>query len=259
MSIKFQNAQRKHTSLLASAEKQALIKLAAKMPAWVNSDHLTVLGLLSLLAAGLGYWWARTNNLGLVVVNIGLALNWFGDSLDGTLARVRDQQRPRYGFYVDHIVDCFGALFLLSGLALSGFMSAPVAIALLICFLLLAIDSYLATYTLGRFELSHWNMGPTELRILLFIGNIALFWRPKVDFFGHSYPLFDFGGIIGIAGMSLMVLVSVIRHTVELYRLETTSKPSHRTTARDCSHTPETQPPDSPAPSAARPVLPVHP
>ena len=260
MPKEFQNAQRKHTSLLAAAEKRALIKLAARMPAWVTSDHLTALGLLSLLAAGLGYWWAQTNSLGLVIVNLGLALNWFGDSLDGTLARVRDRQRPRYGFYVDHVVDCFGALFLLGGLALSGFMSAPIAIALLVCFLFLAIDSYLATYTLGRFELSHWRMGPTELRILLAIGNIALLWGPKVGFFGHSYPLFDFGGAIGIAGMSLMVLISVCRHTVELYRLETASaRPSNRATARDCSNTPETLRPDSPAPGAARPVLPAHP
>ncbi len=221
MAAEFQSPQRKQTSLLAPLEKRALLWLAERMPAWVNSDHLTALGLVSLLAAGLGYWWARTNDLGLAVVIVCLALNWFGDSLDGTLARVRNQQRPRYGFYVDHVVDCFGALFLLGGLALSGFMSPAVAIGLLIAFLFLAVDSYLATYTLGTFELSHWKLGPTELRILLAMGNVALFWRPVVTVFGRDYPLFEFGGTIGIAAMALMVIVSVIRHTLELHRQET--------------------------------------
>jgi phosphatidylglycerophosphate synthase len=207
--------------VLSAAEKRLLNWLAARMPAAVNPDHLTALGLLSLAASGAGYWWARSNPLGLAAAILGLALNWFGDSLDGTLARVRNRQRPRYGFYVDHVVDCFGALFLLGGLALSGFMSAPVAAGLLIGFLFLAIDSYLTTYTLGRFELSHWKMGPTELRILLAAGTVALYWKPRVAFLGRSYSLFDFGGAIGVAVMTLMTLVSVARHGRELFRLET--------------------------------------
>ena len=111
----FKDATRAQLSLLAPLEKRALLWLAARMPAAVNSDHLTLLGFVSLIGAGLSYWYARTNPLGLVFVIAFLITNWFGDSLDGTLARYRQRLRPRYGFYVDHMVDAFGALFLLGG------------------------------------------------------------------------------------------------------------------------------------------------
>src|SRR5689334_5809362 len=97
----FRSAPRAHTSMLASAEKRLLIRIAGRLPAWVNSDHLTVLGFVSLIATGVMYWHARTNPAAMILAIACLALNWFGDSLDGTLARVRNQQRPRYGFYVD--------------------------------------------------------------------------------------------------------------------------------------------------------------
>src|SRR5262244_1976598 len=125
---KFKDAERKQLSMLASAEKKTLIWLAHRMPAWVNSDHLTLLGFVAMFAAGLCYWAASFDRRALVAVIVALAINWFGDSLDGTLARVRNRQRPRYGFYVDHVVDALGALFLLGGLALSGFMSERIAL-----------------------------------------------------------------------------------------------------------------------------------
>ncbi len=137
-----------------------------------------------------------------VAVIVFLALNWLGDSLDGTLARVRQTLRPRYGFYVDHMVDSFGALALMGGLALSGCMHPGLAIALLIMFLMLSIQSYLATHALGEFRISFWRFGPTELRILLAVGNLALFWRPRVHLLGASFRLFDVGGAIGLAGMT---------------------------------------------------------
>jgi len=207
-------------SLLAPLEKKCLIWMAHHAPRWINSDHLTVLGLLSLAGAGLSYWYARRNSAGLLLVIACLVLNWLGDSLDGTLARVRNQQRPRYGFYVDHVVDAFGTFFLLGGLALSGYMSERIAIGLLIAYFMLTIEVYLATYTLGTFHLSFWKFSPTELRILLMIGNIALFYRPVVRLFGDSYLLFDVGGAIGIVGMGLMLLTSVAKHTAALYRAE---------------------------------------
>jgi archaetidylinositol phosphate synthase len=125
-----------------------------------------------------------------LLVILFLALNWLGDSLDGTLARVRNRQRPRYGFYVDHIVDAFGTLFLLSGLALSGYMSKSIAAALLTAYLMLSIEVYLATYTIGTFHLSFWKFSPTELRILLAIGNIALLYCPIVQIAGSTYRLY---------------------------------------------------------------------
>src|SRR5580765_5093927 len=132
----FQEAERAQLSILASVEKRCLIWMAQRAPKWLNSDHLTGLGLLALMAAGACYWYGRWNRAALLAVIVCLAVNWFGDSLDGTLARVRNKQRPRYGFYVDHVVDCLGALFLLGGLALSTFMSPGIALGLLIVYLL---------------------------------------------------------------------------------------------------------------------------
>jgi phosphatidylglycerophosphate synthase len=190
------------------------------MPARVNSDHLTSLALLAMLGAGLSYWLASVTPLGLLLVVVCLALNWFGDSLDGTLARVRNHQRPRYGYYVDHIVDGFGALFLLGGLALSGYMHPFIALGLLLAYYLLSIDSYLAAHTVGQFKITHFYMGPTELRILLAIGNLMLLVHPNATILGQTYRLFDVGGAVAIAGLFVTLLVSVVRNTRTLYRAE---------------------------------------
>ncbi len=209
-------------SFLAPFEKRCLLWLAERAPGWMNSDHLTALGLAALLGAGLSYWYSRWNSAGLLAVIACLAVNWAGDSLDGTLARVRNKQRPRYGFYVDHIVDSLGALFLLGGLSLSTFMSPAIAWGLLIVYLLLSCEVYLATYTIGKFQISYGKFSPTELRILLAIGNIALFLKPRagLTILGERYLMFDIGGAIGIAGMALILAVSIINHTRALYRAE---------------------------------------
>src|SRR5882672_2107466 len=194
----FRDAARKQTSILAPLERAALQGLARRMPARVNSDHLSLLGPVGMLGAGACYAASKHNPLMLHLVNVFIFLNWFGDSLDGTVARYRDRQRPRYGFYVDHIIDAFGALFLILGLALSGYMSERVAAALLIVFLMLAINSYLAAYALGVFKISQWKMGPTEMRLLLMLGNIFLIYRPHTRIRGHVYLLYDVGGIVSI-------------------------------------------------------------
>jgi phosphatidylglycerophosphate synthase len=217
---KFQEAERKQLSMLAVVEKKVLVWMARRMPAWVNSDHLTVLGFLSMIAAGLLYWAASRDRRALIGVILALAVNWFGDSLDGTLARVRNRLRPRYGFYVDHITDAIGTLFLLGGLALSSYITPFIALGLLIAYFLLSIEVYLTTYTIGAFHLSFWSFGPTELRMLLCIGNIALFYRPIVHLFGREFLLFDVGGAAGIVGMGLMLVWSSLRHTRALYNAE---------------------------------------
>jgi phosphatidylglycerophosphate synthase len=205
---------------VAAHEKRALLWLASRTPQWIGSDHLTGLGLAAQIGAGTCYALAACNRYALLGVIACLALNWLGDSLDGTLARVRQQLRPRYGFYVDHMVDSFGALALMGGLALSGYMHPWIAIALLIAFLMLSIQSYLATHALGEFRLSFWRFGPTELRILLAVGNLALLWKPRVHFLGAHYKLFDVGGAIGLAGMALMVFFFTAQNTLRLYREE---------------------------------------
>ena len=216
----FREARRIQESFLAAAEKRALLWLAQRTPSAINSDHLTVLGLLAMAGAGAGYYWSATNRLGLVVVILCLAVNWLGDSLDGTLARFRNCPRPRYGFYVDHMVDAFSAFFLLGGLALSGYMSPWIALGLLIAYLMLSIEVYLASYTLADFRISHFKMGPTELRLLLCVGNVALFRKPMSHIAGHVFRLFDIGGVIGISGMLLILLLSTARNAVRLYRQE---------------------------------------
>ncbi len=213
-------ATRLQQSFVAAAEKRALIWLAEHTPRWINSDHLTILGFAAQCLAGVCYALARRNRYMLVLGIAFLALNWLGDSLDGTLARVRNCQRPRYGFYVDHIADTFAAFFLMGGLALSGYIHPAIAFGMLVAFLMLSIEAYLATYTLGQFQLSYWKFGPTEIRLLLAAGNLALLRWPTVKVSGKQLLLLDVGGVIGIAGMALMLVVSAIQHTRTLYREE---------------------------------------
>ncbi len=214
----FQDAKRVHGSLTAGAEKRALVWMAERTPLWIGPDILTLLGFIGQVMAGVSYALARYHRYWLVVGIGFLALNWLGDSLDGTLARVRQQPRPRYGFYVDHMIDSFGAVCMMGGLALSGYMHPPVAIGLLIAFLLLSIQSYLATYTMGEFHLSFWKFGPTELRILLAAGNLALLKWPVV--LQHRYRLFDIGGAIGLIGMTAMLIFITARNIYRLYQEE---------------------------------------
>jgi archaetidylinositol phosphate synthase len=217
---RFPEMRRVQESWLAAIEKRALLWLAVRMPESIGPDHLTILGLAAQVGAGVCYALAARDRYALFGVIVCLALNWLGDSLDGTLARVRQRLRPRYGFYVDHMVDSFGALALMGGLALSGYMHPWIAIGLLIAFLTLSIQSYLATNALGEFQLSFWRFSPTELRILLAIGSLALFWKPVVHLFGRSFRLFDVGGAIGLTGMSLMLIAFTLQNTLRLYREE---------------------------------------
>jgi archaetidylinositol phosphate synthase len=220
MTRNFHDARREQTSILAPLERTALRAMARRMPRWVNSDHLSLLGLVAMFLAGVCYALSGRNPLMLHLVNLFIFLNWFGDSLDGTLARYRDRQRPRYGFYVDHIIDTFGALFFIFGLALSGFMSERVAAALLIVFLMLAINSYLAAYALGIFKISQWKLGPTEMRLVLIIGNLYLLHSSHTRLFGRRFLLFDVGGVVSIIAMATMLVFSSIKNTHALYQLE---------------------------------------
>ena len=218
----FTTAPRDNSSLVAALEHQALAWMAARLPSRVNSDHLTALGFLALLAAGAAYAAASLYpKTGLTVAIACLVLNWFGDSLDGTLARVRHQQRPRYGFYVDHILDSIGTVVLFAGIACSGLMSFPVAAILLVAYLLVSIEVFLATYTVGRFQLSFGGFGPTELRLLLITGNLFAMHRADATLFSHTWRLFDIGAVFGIAGLLAVLVISAARHTALLYREET--------------------------------------
>jgi archaetidylinositol phosphate synthase len=213
--------KRVHESLTAAAEKKALVWMAARAPMWVNSDHLTLLGLVSMIAAGVAYWAGRFDPRWLWLASICIALNWLGDSLDGTLARVRDQQRPRYGFYVDHVVDAVATLALFTGLAAGGTMSWTWAAAVLTAYYLLFIEVGLATHVLGEFHISAGLFGPTELRLLLIAGNAKAVFASHVHLFGHSFLLYDVGGVCAVVGMLSIFVARTLKNTMTLYRLET--------------------------------------
>jgi phosphatidylglycerophosphate synthase len=220
MSVAYQDPTRQLTSLLAPVEKRTLVWLAERLPRRVNSDHLTMLALAAMLGAGMSYWWASVSPLGLVAATVCLALNWFGDSLDGTLARIRRCQRPRYGFYVDHVIDTFGIALLVGGMSLSGYMTPAVAALLLIAYFMLSAEVFLATHVLGTFRMSFFKVGPTELRILLAVGNAVAMVKPTSHLAGHEFLLFDVGGAVGAAGLLFTLLLSAISNTRRLYRLE---------------------------------------
>jgi|WetSurSiteA1Bulk_404760.scaffolds.fasta_scaffold37424_2 archaetidylinositol phosphate synthase len=212
---------REYGGLLAVPEKKALLWLARKTPRWINSDHLTLLGLASMLTAGIGFWASSRNKYALILVVISLIANWLGDSLDGTLARFRNCQRPRYGYYVDHVIDLFGTAALLSGLALSGYINHLIALALLAAFALVEAEVFLATHVQQIFRLSCFRIGPTELRIILAIGTLYLLHDPWIHLSGKGpYLLFDVGGIVSVAGLVAAFMFSAIRNTRLLYQAE---------------------------------------
>jgi archaetidylinositol phosphate synthase len=215
------NHVREHSSLLAAPEKRLLIWIARRLPAAINSDHLTLLALLAMAAAGAAFAVSHWQPLALWGVVIALAVNWFGDSLDGTLARVRRVERPRYGFYVDHVLDIAGISLLLGGLALSGFMTPLVTMVLLIAYLLVSAEAYLATAAHGVFRMSFLWFGPTELRIVLAAGTIALFNDPFVNMgMLGRYRLFDVGGAVAAIGLVAAFVSAAIRNARVLSRME---------------------------------------
>jgi archaetidylinositol phosphate synthase len=208
---------REHRSVLADAEKRILIAIAQRLPPWINSDHLTLIGLVSMPLAGFAFanipdarWTAAAAFI------IALAANWFGDSLDGTLARVRHQQRPRYGYYVDHA----GTAALVAGIGASGLMQPLIAIALLAAYFLVAAETFLATHSLGVFRISFFGFGPTELRLVLAIGALVVVDKPWVELGGYTMRLLDVGASVAIAGLVFAFAVSAIRNTRALYVAE---------------------------------------
>jgi len=208
---------REHNSILAASEKRLLVRMAGALPAWVNSDHLTFTGTAAMLGVGASFWaggWAL-----LMVIPL-LALNWFGDSLDGTLARVRKQERPRYGYYVDHVLDAVGFAALFGGLMLGGHMTPTLGLAFLAAYYLLVAEISMATHARGRFKMAFMKVGPTELRILLAAGTIQLMRSDFVQLLGHQWLLFDVGGAVAIAGTLLAFIVNAARNGIALYNEE---------------------------------------
>jgi archaetidylinositol phosphate synthase len=212
---------RHNGSVTAAAEKRLLEAIARRLPAVVNSDHLSALGLAAMAAAGAAFAALRVSRWGAAAVVIALAANWVGDSLDGTLARVRGQLRPRYGYYVDHVIDLAGTTLLVAGIGCSGLMSPLLAASVLAAYLLVSAEAYLTTHAAGVFRMSFLGVGPTELRLLLAIGALKAAATPFVTL-GNWPPvlLFDVGGVVAIAGLIAAFIASALGNTRALYVAE---------------------------------------
>ena len=207
---------------LARFEAWALPRMARALPAWVTPDHLTGLGLLASTLIALAYVLTNRNENWLWAVNILLVVQWYGDSLDGTLARVRRIERPRYGYYLDHLTDAYSTLAIGLGLGFSPYMLLSVGLAISIGYLLLSINVYLETHVFGEFRLGHGLLGPTEARLLLMtLNTLALLLTPmRFTLRGVTFTLFDVIGVAGALGMFGILVTRAAGNLRALSRLE---------------------------------------
>jgi archaetidylinositol phosphate synthase len=214
--------------LLAGFERRVLPRLARALPGWVVPDHLTALGLLAATVVAASYALSNRNPAWLWVASAGLVLQWYGDSLDGTLARVRGIERPRYGYYLDHITDAYSTFVIGVGLGLSPYLLLSIGLAIVILYLILSINVYLETYVLGEFRLGYAVLGPTEARVALISANtVAVLVGPlRFSVAGLSLTLFDVLGGIGVLAMGALLLVRIGENLRSLGRLEPPRRPT---------------------------------
>ncbi|MBK8164394.1 MAG: CDP-alcohol phosphatidyltransferase family protein [bacterium] len=213
---------RRATFVLSEVEKKLLVRIADRLPRWVLPDHLTVFGMLgsalvtaSYLMSNHAAWW-------LWIANLGFVINWFGDSLDGTTARVRKIQRPRYGYYLDHLTDAFSTLAIGLGLGLSPYMLLSVGLAIVAGYLVLSINVYLESQVLGDFRFGYGVVGPTETRLILIgLNTVAALLGPvPFNVMGVGATVFDLFGVVAVMGMLAMLSRRVARNLGHLARLE---------------------------------------
>ena len=213
-----QESKRVRVALTADIEKRALVALAHRLPGWVTSDHLTVIGVIGAIGVGVGYALSVVNVHWLWLASAMLVVNWYGDSLDGTLARVRHAQRPRYGYYLDHAVDAFTTVLIGAGIGLSPFVSLYAGLGIVILYLLMSVNVYLESAVYDEFKMDYGLIGPTEVRILLIVLNtvaIALVGTGRV-----SAEAIEPGAnlVVGV-GLGIMVLMILWRFARNLRRL----------------------------------------
>ncbi len=210
-------ARRELTFLLAEPERRLLRAIAARLPRWVTSDGLTALGMVGAVGAGVAYALSTLSAAWLWAASALLVVNWFGDSLDGTLARVRRVERPRYGYYLDHIVDAFSTAAIGAGIGLSPYVNLGVALAGVIAYLILSINIYLESQAFGVFRLGYSRIGPTEARIVLIAANAALALSGAS---AAAVPIATGTVTALVVGMLIMVAVRIGRNLSQLARLE---------------------------------------
>lgn len=189
---------RVHDMLLGPLERPALGWLAAHLPRWVKPDHLTIIGILGAGLVFLGYLLTRWAPGFLWLASLGFAVNWFGDSLDGTLARYRRIERPRYGYFVDHTVDAFTMVLIFLGLGLSPYVRLDLAALGAVGYLMMSVLAHVGAFVSGKFQVSYARIGPTELRVVAVLANALVF------FFGN--PGFNLP-VLRLTAFDLLVLV----------------------------------------------------
>ena len=197
--------------LLGSLERPLLQWFCARMPLWVNSDILTILGVLGSVLVFFSYWLTNIDKNFLWLASLGLFINWFGDSLDGTLARYRKVERPRYGFFVDHTIDSFSAVLFFIGIGLSPYVRLEVAALACIAFLLVFVLICINTVVGGEFKISYAKIGPTEIRIIAVLANTIIFFlgNPEINLGFGSMSVFNlFIAIIAIVFFITFVMLT---------------------------------------------------
>jgi archaetidylinositol phosphate synthase len=213
-------AERQSTFILTRFERWALPRLAASLPRWMLPDHLTAIGVFGATVIAASYILSTRDPAWLWVANLGLVIHWFGDSLDGTLARVRKIERPRYGFYLDHLTDAYSTIAIGLGLGFSPYMLLSVALAIVIGYLVLSINVYLETHVFGKFRYGYGIVGPTEARVLLIALNILALLVGPFHIYGVGVTAFDVLGIVIALTMGAMLLRRVVRNLRTLARDE---------------------------------------
>jgi len=220
------NAEGKHERTggfaLARVEAWVLPRLAGRLPAKVMPDHMTFLGLGASTGVAIAYVLSNQSLDWLWVASGLLVVQWFGDSLDGTLARYRKIERPRYGFYLDHLTDAYSTLAIGLGLGFSPVMLLAVGLAISIAYLLLSINVYLETHVFGEFKLGHGTIGPTETRLLLIgLNTLAVLWSPlPFSLFGVSFTVFDLIGLAAVSAMLFLLMARAGNNLRKLGRME---------------------------------------
>lgn len=199
------------TSLLNGVEKKALVWIANRLPQWVTSDMLTWLGLFGAFLGGVGFFMTHFSIYWLWLSSAGLVVNWFGDSLDGTLARVRNRQRPLYGYYLDHNIDTMTEAFLFIGAGLSPLVNMSVAVLCYAAYLALTVYVSINAHLKSEFKLTYGKLGPTEFRVLIIIVNTLLMYIPSLTAYRNSFDWFgvavEYGSLDIIAIGILCILV----------------------------------------------------
>jgi len=211
-------AERQSTFITTRFERWALPRLAAALPRWMLPDHLTAIGILGATVIAAGYGLSNRNPQWLWLANAGLVVHWFGDSLDGTVARFRKIERPRYGFYLDHLTDAYSTLVIGLGLGFSPYMLLAVGLAMVIAYLVLSINVYLETHVFGKFRYGYGVMGPTEARVILLGLNLLALTVGPLPFhlIGRGVTVFDVLGSAAALSMAAMLMRRVIRNLRQL-------------------------------------------